>query len=363
MAGLLNVIKGVGKGVGEVYDAGKGLLDQFDMDKIKGWHGTPHEFPSAVRVKDSKTGKFYLIPEDKLANHPVIKRDPSRYEEISRHDLGAFDNSKMGTGEGAQAYGWGTYIAEQPKTGQYYRDALLPRHNLDEDLMIGDTPILDVYNHLENTQQYEKAALIEDLMLEGDLRYMTEEIDLADTIHQPEDLEWFFNEIAPNFKRTGKLYGVDIKTDPSKMLDLDKSYTSQSDHVKESLQPFMEDINLALTKKNAIRSRYNGNGGVDYQLRDFKGSDIYDALSTKFNSRESASKALSESGITGNRFLDESSRAAGSKNKTSNFVVFDDKLLDITKKYAAALPITGGLFAAGDSIMEDKKVGLMDGPI
>ena len=32
MAGLLNVIKGVGKGVGEAYDAGKGLLDQFSMD-------------------------------------------------------------------------------------------------------------------------------------------------------------------------------------------------------------------------------------------------------------------------------------------------------------------------------------------
>ena len=58
MAGLLNVIKGVGKGVGEVYDAGKGLLDQFDMDKIKGWHGTLHEFPSAVIVSEPLPGKI-----------------------------------------------------------------------------------------------------------------------------------------------------------------------------------------------------------------------------------------------------------------------------------------------------------------
>ena len=34
MAGLLNVIKGLGKGVGEVYDAGKGLLDQFNVPSI-----------------------------------------------------------------------------------------------------------------------------------------------------------------------------------------------------------------------------------------------------------------------------------------------------------------------------------------
>jgi len=34
MAGLLNVIKGVGKGVGEVYDAGKGLLDQFNASNV-----------------------------------------------------------------------------------------------------------------------------------------------------------------------------------------------------------------------------------------------------------------------------------------------------------------------------------------
>lgn len=43
----------------------------------------------------------------------------------SPHDFDRFDLSKIGTGEGAQAYGRGLYFAESPKTGQAYRDAML----------------------------------------------------------------------------------------------------------------------------------------------------------------------------------------------------------------------------------------------
>jgi len=53
------------------------------------WHGTPHRFP------------------------PTAK-----------NPLGEFDPTKIGTGEGAQAYGIGHYLAEARGTGEEYRKAL-----------------------------------------------------------------------------------------------------------------------------------------------------------------------------------------------------------------------------------------------
>jgi len=40
------------------------------------------------------------------------------------HRFSKFDISKMGTGEGAQAFGWGLYFAERKQVAQYYRETL-----------------------------------------------------------------------------------------------------------------------------------------------------------------------------------------------------------------------------------------------
>ena len=42
----------------------------------------------------------------------------------SPHDFDQFDSSKIGTGEGAQAYGHGLYFAESEPVAKGYRDKL-----------------------------------------------------------------------------------------------------------------------------------------------------------------------------------------------------------------------------------------------
>src|SRR4029453_2036207 len=42
----------------------------------------------------------------------------------SPHDFEQFSLAKIGTGEGAQAYGHGLYFAEKPEVAKQYRDAL-----------------------------------------------------------------------------------------------------------------------------------------------------------------------------------------------------------------------------------------------
>lgn len=44
----------------------------------------------------------------------------------SPHKFDKFDSSKIGTGEGAQAYGHGLYLAEAPDVAKGYRDKLTP---------------------------------------------------------------------------------------------------------------------------------------------------------------------------------------------------------------------------------------------
>jgi hypothetical protein len=53
---------------------------------------------------------------------------------IAEHPLGRFDMSKLGTGEGAQAYGQGLYFAENEDVAKEYRDQLTPN-----DLVVTDS--------------------------------------------------------------------------------------------------------------------------------------------------------------------------------------------------------------------------------
>src|SRR5262245_438695 len=63
-------------------------------------------------------GTFATAPRGALGAGPGI-----RAYHGSPHDFERFDLSKIGTGEGAQAYGHGLYFAENPKTAKAYREA------------------------------------------------------------------------------------------------------------------------------------------------------------------------------------------------------------------------------------------------
>lgn len=84
---------------------------------IRAYHGSPHDFPP-VRLIEMPDGQRLYQNMDELAQTPhgarVIKEYPS----------GRFDMSKIGTGEGVQAYGHGLYFAESEGVAKSYRDNL-----------------------------------------------------------------------------------------------------------------------------------------------------------------------------------------------------------------------------------------------
>ena len=94
---------------------------------IRAYHGSPHDFAPAVRVLDTETGKTYVQEAGDPIMTGLMAQNPGKYEIIEENPLGMFDLSKMGTGEGAQAYGEGAYLSGSEDIARGYRDALSSR--------------------------------------------------------------------------------------------------------------------------------------------------------------------------------------------------------------------------------------------
>ncbi len=168
----------------------------------------------------------------------------------SPHDFERFDSSKIGTGEGAQAYGPGLYFAEQEGTAQTYK-------------------------------------------------------------------------MTPQ----GKMYEVAIKADPDDFLDWDKPLSQQSEKVKQGLAE-------RGIQADAVT------GETAYQK--LTGSQVTNPMLAHLTrGPQKAADALKQVGIPGIKYLDQGSRAAGEGSR--NYVVFDDKLVEILKKYGIAAPMIEGL--------------------
>lgn len=91
--------------------------------KVLGQHAAP-QLAQALENYTFKTGM--ALPMD------VYHGTPHRFAATAKNPLGEFDPTKIGSGEGAQAYGYGHYLAESPKVATDYRNVLSGNHNLDQ---------------------------------------------------------------------------------------------------------------------------------------------------------------------------------------------------------------------------------------
>src|SRR5262249_27705150 len=130
----------------------------------------------------------------------------------------------------------------------------------------------------------------------------------------------------------GRMYEVNINADPEALLDWDKPLSEQSQHVQNILKQF----GLYGPRKTATGAIYDPAGSVAYDALASRGNDV------------AASSALREAGIPGIKYLDQASRAAG--EGTRNYVMFDDALIDIMRKYGLVPPIVLGGAAGGQAV-------------
>ena len=261
---------------------------------------------------------------------------PHRFPPTAKNPLGEFDPMKIGTGEGAQAYGAGAgYLAENRGVAKGYRDALTPRTGMWDATVNGQNLFDAAANH--GTTGYASAFSQKyfDLVKDGKTanqakqqisNQLNKRIALAkspgDVKGAQEALDFISN--AKISMPDGSLYKVDLPDEQiAKMLDWDKPLSQQSwyrpvaDVVKE-YKGAGKDVDAyakLISKANARDGEVTGQQFYEGTLSQFGGSQA------------KVSEFMREAGIPGIRYLDQGSRAGG--QGTSNFVVFDPAHMNI----------------------------------
>lgn len=241
----------------------------------------------------------------------------------SPHDFDKFDLSKIGTGEGAQAYGHGLYFAENEGVAKNYKEQLT--HGMSGTAAIGgkEVPI----STMTPAQSLAVGASgwpgdpIENLnkLKPGDL-YTPEVIDEAKRLIQAGGV---------GYRPAGRVYQVSINADPEHFLDWDRPLSEQSEKVRPLLMEAVknEAYNRALASTSKpradelwamVKDPLKAPAGFAQEL--LRKPEVIDKLRS--------------AGIPGIKYLDQGSRAAGEGSR--NYVVFDDKTIDILKKYGIA---------------------------
>ena len=277
----------------------------------------------------------------------------------SPYSFDKFDINKIGSGEGAQVYGRGLYFAEAEDVAKHYRDnissqaldgakAVLQRVGGDVDVALADR--IKGLSRLE--ERYSQGGM-------DDRLYQF----MKNLGHgQIEQLKYYKNQ--GDFTK-GNMYEVNINAKPDEFLDWDKAINEQpsliQDLIKNRKNPETE-LSKIYDKKMA---------------KDGTGEDIYDYLYGGYDDQITASNLLKDAGVKGVRYLDQNSRGKkyqiklGIKGKpyetepqyarskqeanqiakeyqdrgfettiedagTRNYVVFDDRLVSIVKKYGIA---------------------------
>jgi len=243
----------------------------------------------------------------------------------SPHQFDAFDSSKIGTGEGAQAYGHGLYLAEAKKVADEYAGKLSSKNVT----IPGFSPSNSAENELltaltarANSTQYGSAASA----VMNDLWSVARHGDPTRKAAAQRMLDAMGNAGMPSILDAGSLYKVDLP-DPliARMLDWDKPLSQQNEHVRRALEPlgYRVDKNAVSAYDDALFSALSDDGpaSLPQMPRNPMGADIARGNGVFDGPAQVAkAKALQQAGIPGIRYLDGGSRADGAG--TSNFVVF-----------------------------------------
>jgi hypothetical protein len=156
----------------------------------------------------------------------------------------------------------------------------------------------------------------------------------------PRVAEEYKRSLAGRLKEgSGKMYEVNIKAEREHFLDWDKPLSEQSKHVQDKLKELNMFPDPARIEKIIKERQASGMGESKYLLEkladeqkrlQMPASQLHWEMGPKSN----VSEQLKKAGIPGIKYLDQGSRRAG--QGTSNFVVFNDALIDIIRKYGIA---------------------------
>lgn len=248
------------------------------------------------------------------------------------HTFDRFSLEAIGTGEGAQAYGWGLYfagdravaewyqrkLAETPRaqTIQYKGEPLLSNGNnyitssitnIAVGVQLGDTFEQSVEDEIQSIRMDETRA-------EFDPNYVFD----PEAAHAALEALRTLSEDDITVDGSGNLFEVDIPED-SELLDWDKPLGEQSPTVKKGLRSIREGLAGSDPYSHEI---------LDNAMLDGSGERIYRALAMiTGHSDRGASLLLNANGIPGLRYADGNTRSGD--QDSHNYVIWDEDVVTV----------------------------------
>lgn len=280
------------------------------------------------------------------------------------HTVDKFSTDKIGTGEGAQAFGWGLYFASRREVANYYRQTL-SRDQLV--YTIGGKQFSEL-SWLRNSgveegwfRNWVAEPIADGRATAGDainesasdtIYRLMNNMRRAGNVKKADALQRLLKmveagEISAERKR-GQLYEVEIPED-SDMLLWDKPLSEQPEKVREALNRWIADregISLgtldAIRKADPDKASGTATGKEIYErlarrLANPEGRPSWTSISNDSDDRawsgqRAASETLASLGIKGIKYLDGGSRADG--DGSYNYVIFSGDDVEIQNQPA-----------------------------
>lgn len=347
------------------------------------------EKPSVDELRrQANIARFGYDPNDPVAN--VQAPTETTPGIIAFHGSGAdfdeFKLEKIGTGEGNQAFGYGLYFTEKEDIAKFYRDSVGAGNevtykgkviqDLDQDFadenniahMAGqqETPedmqrvvadeVRRTRNNLAGIEQS-----IKDFQENPDvypLKFHGMEISMETAEKQRDFLRRRLDaalKVQDNIgqietKPAGTMYEVSLHVSPDELIDYDKPFDEQSAFVQGAILKVLDEVNLDDAMNMGIdvfSPPYNGNEEMALQatkqamLENFAVVRFLNDWSVLRGAENSGEELLEKHGVKGVKY--KAQRGVGARNVpetgADNYVIFDDKLINIMKKYGIVGPV------------------------
>lgn len=250
----------------------------------------------------------------------------------SPHRFDKFSMDKIGTGEGAQAYGHGLYFAESQEVAKGYKKAL------SDGVGNTQTPLGAADRALQmaggNVEQAIKNIEAEIEAINKAVRRMEDKgIPVPDAFRDRVTKEYLpaIWAIEDGYRPGGALYTTTLDVEPEDLLDWDKPLSEQSPKVREALEKLRPMRENAAKAEEASGTRVAKQNADSLRSDTIKAGDFYRMIMREGRpwgiDNRSITEALRAAGIPGIRYLDAGSRSSGDGSR--NIVMFDDSLIRI----------------------------------
>lgn len=308
----------------------------------------PTAYDSMAKALDVLINEFSV---DAYQKYSGLEENAARVYHGSGALFDKFDHSFMGTGEGNQAFGWGTYVSEAEGVGKTYAK-------------IAAKPSLTYKGQEVSTDGYENPwRVIKDLydMSRGKITQMRADAEKYGRLAEDDSpLKPIWGEIVAILKNARR---GDIKVTPRRML-------YEVEIPDDNGSNYLEWYDV-VDRKNEIRNRLyerlaEGQGETYktelkqelydvFRFSDNNGRTLYKNISAYLGGDKAASQFLHEMGYVGIKYPTNTLHG-GNIDGTSNYVIFNEDDLEIVDnlRFRDGAPFFSNAERAVENIKQQK---------